>query len=473
MRGGGISEDSSVTFVPMSAIDEVTGTIARPQVRKFKDVSKGYTHFADGDVVLAKITPCMENGKAAIARRLVNGIGCGTTELHVMRPLGGISPEFLFHLVRQKSFRKAAEARMTGTAGQLRVPSSFIENSKVALPPLAEQFRIVSRIDELLQKSRAAKGALEQVPNTLARFRRSVLAKAFRGDLTEGDPNDEPAPALFNRIQVERKKRLGKTFHEPDVLTSSLPSLPKTWIWTRIRDICFVVTKGATPTSYGFTYVTTGIRFVKVENLDDGRISRQKITQFIAPNVHQFLKRSQLEANDVLFSIAGTIGKVSIVQEEDLPANTNQAIAIIRCPWRFVDPRYLASVLSSAVPQISIADRPRGVAMSNVSLEDVLNIVCPLPPIEEQRRIFARKAQLFSAANQIGAASRFGLQNVEKLEQSILAKAFRGEMIPQDPNDEPASVLLERIKAHRAMTGKKGSQMILEIAHRSRTAAKA
>src|SRR2546426_10423208 len=107
-----VSPDHLVTFVPMSAIDEVTGSIEKPQVRKFQEVRSGYTQFSDGDVLFAKITPCMENGKAAIARKLVNGIGCGTTELHVLRPLGSVLPEYIFHYIRQKSFRNAAQAKM-------------------------------------------------------------------------------------------------------------------------------------------------------------------------------------------------------------------------------------------------------------------------------------------------------------------------------------------------------------------------
>src|SRR6266568_1691326 len=100
-----VSPDDAVTFVPMASIDEVTGSIQRPEVKRYGEVRKGYTHFREGDVLFAKITPCMENGKAAIARNLVNGIGCGTTELHVLRPLDGILPEFVFYFIRQESFR--------------------------------------------------------------------------------------------------------------------------------------------------------------------------------------------------------------------------------------------------------------------------------------------------------------------------------------------------------------------------------
>jgi type I restriction enzyme, S subunit len=121
-----VNEDDMVSFVPMEDVDEF-GNVHATKVRKFKDVSTGYTYFRDGDVLFAKITPCMENGKGGIARDLVNGIGFGSTEFHVVRPNGKITSEYLNTLLSLKSVRKKAEQHMSGSAGQKRVSKTFFD----------------------------------------------------------------------------------------------------------------------------------------------------------------------------------------------------------------------------------------------------------------------------------------------------------------------------------------------------------
>ena len=137
------NEDMSVSFVPMAAVDERIGAITAHDIRPLSQVSKGFTAFQNGDVLFAKITPCMENGKAALARGLTNGIGRGSTEFHVIRPSSRILGEYIYYFVRQPLFREQAKRQFTGTAGQQRVPKSFLENALIPLPPLHEQRRIV------------------------------------------------------------------------------------------------------------------------------------------------------------------------------------------------------------------------------------------------------------------------------------------------------------------------------------------
>ncbi len=133
------SDDMVVSFVPMAAIDEHSGEIVSSKYRTFASVSKSYTSFEDGDILFAKITPCMENGKAALAQNLINGIGRGSTEFHVLRPGNRVLGEYVFCFVRLAAFRENAKKNFTGTAGQQRVPKSFIEKTLVPLPPLYKQ----------------------------------------------------------------------------------------------------------------------------------------------------------------------------------------------------------------------------------------------------------------------------------------------------------------------------------------------
>ena len=133
-RPDGASLLLPVTFVPMSAVSKQTGSIISPEVRTLGEVSKGFPAFAENDVLFAKITPCMENGKAAIARGLVNGVGAGSTEFFVLRPKRQVLADFIFHFIRRRSFREVCKANFTGTAGQRRVPKSFLENVQLPVP---------------------------------------------------------------------------------------------------------------------------------------------------------------------------------------------------------------------------------------------------------------------------------------------------------------------------------------------------
>ncbi len=146
-RTGRMAEDMAVSFVPMAAVDERLGAIAVHEERPLAEVSKGFTAFEDGDVLFAKITPCMENGKAALARNLTNGIGRGSTEFYVLRPREKILAEYIYYFIRHPSFRAAAKRNFTGTAGQQRVPKSFIENVPIPLPTLQEQRKIANLLN--------------------------------------------------------------------------------------------------------------------------------------------------------------------------------------------------------------------------------------------------------------------------------------------------------------------------------------
>jgi type I restriction enzyme S subunit len=178
-----LADDTEVTFVPMVCVDAGSGTIVEAGVRKLGQVRKGYTYFAEGDVLFAKITPCMENGKFAIARNLRNGIGFGTTEFHVLRPKDGLLSEWLYFWIKQKAFREEAATRMTGSAGQQRVPVGFLEEALIPLPALSEQQRIVAYLESVRAKAEDLKRQQQATQAELEEVIPSILSKAFRGEL--------------------------------------------------------------------------------------------------------------------------------------------------------------------------------------------------------------------------------------------------------------------------------------------------
>lgn len=178
-----LEADATVSFVPMSAVDDVTGTIARPQSRPYTEVAKGYTAFMEGDVIFARITPCMQNGKSAIARNLANSVGFGSTEFHVIRPSNELTAEWLHLMVRHKDFLDDAKNHFKGTAGQQRVPESFLQQKTIPVPPSAEQRRIAAYLDRLSAKGGAIKQLQQSAAAELNALLPSILDRAFSGKL--------------------------------------------------------------------------------------------------------------------------------------------------------------------------------------------------------------------------------------------------------------------------------------------------
>ena len=178
-----LSDDLEVSFVPMAAVSEVRGEITAPQRKPLREVKSGFTNFAEGDVLFAKITPCMENGKAALVGELVNHIGYGSTEFFVLRCGEKIFNRFVYHLVRWQIFRNEAKSVMAGAVGQQRVPKRFLTGYQLNLPPPEEQKEIVRLLDDLLGREQRTKDHALKTIERVELMKKSILARAFRGEL--------------------------------------------------------------------------------------------------------------------------------------------------------------------------------------------------------------------------------------------------------------------------------------------------
>lgn len=195
-----LPDELEVSFFPMPALSEIYGDITDPQTRLLKEVRSGFTNFSEGDVVFAKITPCMENGKSAVVGKLVNDIGYGTTEVFVLRCSDRLYNRFLYHLVRDKLFRDKAKAVMAGAVGQQRVPKRYLETYKLNLPKFNEQREIVRILDGSFAKEQQTKEAAEAVLDQIDLMKKSILARAFRGELGTNDPSEESAVKLLRQV---------------------------------------------------------------------------------------------------------------------------------------------------------------------------------------------------------------------------------------------------------------------------------
>lgn len=194
-----IDDNKECTFVPMPSVSEITGVVEKPLTEKYSKVKKGYTYFKENDIIFAKITPCMENGKSAIVTNLIDGFGFGSTEFHVIRCNENVLNRFIYHLVRSKFFRDIASQHMTGAVGQRRVPKSFLEEYETILPTLQEQKEIVRILDKLLEEESKIE-ELTQLEEQIELIKKSILAKAFRGQLGTNCEDDESALELLKEI---------------------------------------------------------------------------------------------------------------------------------------------------------------------------------------------------------------------------------------------------------------------------------
>lgn len=201
------SDDSIVSFLPMPTVEAETGAFS-PETVEYKKVKKGYTKFQNNDVLFAKITPCMENGKSCVVHDLIQGVGFGSTEFHVLRCHAGMLPEYVFYFVVQKAFRSKAISFMTGAVGQKRVPADYLRDCEIPVPTLAEQEKIVAEIESRFERADALETAVDRALNDAEKLKQAVLKKAFSGELVPQNPDDEPASVLLDRIRAARASEL-------------------------------------------------------------------------------------------------------------------------------------------------------------------------------------------------------------------------------------------------------------------------
>ncbi len=368
---------------------------------------------------------------------------------HVFRVRGKperIEQAYLFRFLSSQIGQTMIDSAFRGSA-QGRINQTFVDAVTLPLPPLPQQRRIVARIESLFAESRTARDALERVPTLLKRFRQSILASAFRGDLTERDPNDEPASTLLERIRAERvgatlggrpmrgcpqQRGIGQPHRvaptvAPAPDTPDLPELPAGWAWVRLGEYADYITKGESPKWQGYDYVEKGVPFVRSENVLWGELKYSTAVK-IPEKFHQKLVRSQLQPSDVLINLVGaSIGRSAIVPKELERANINQAVGLIRLN-KSLSPEYLMHLLISPFIQDVIHGEKADVARANFGLDDLRVLRIPLAPLAEQRRIVAKIELLFAQADAIERAVTIARQRADKVDQAILARAFRGEL---------------------------------------------
>ncbi|AVU75113.1 restriction endonuclease subunit S [Pseudomonas rhizophila] len=425
-------DDETVAgFVPMSHAPTSFRDKLRFDERPWGEIKKAYTNFKDGDVIFAKVTPCFENGKAAFVEGLPNGVGAGSSEFFVLRPsCDGVSAKYLLALVKSYDFLLGGAENMTGAVGLRRVPKQFVERYLVPVPPAAEQTRIAAKLDELLAQVDTLKARIDGIPELLKRFRQSVLAAAVSGRLTE-------EWRAKNGAKIEVEGSAAETSEE------------FAWPMVRLGDVALDFSYGSSAKSQR----AGDIPVLRMGNIQGGRLVWDDLVFSSNP---EELKKYSLQVGDVLFNRTNSpelVGKTATYKGEQ-PAIYAGYLIRVRCSEHLISDFLNYCLNSPQGKDYCWQVKTDGVSQSNINAKKLADFRFGLPSTEEQTEIVRCVDQLFSFAERLEARISDARIRIDRLTQSILAKALRGDLVPQDPNDEPADLLLDRIKAQRAAAPK-------------------
>jgi type I restriction enzyme S subunit len=361
----------------MEAVDEWSARIASYSTRPFREVSKGYTKFAENDVLLAKITPCMENGKCALARGLREGVGFGTTEFHVLRASEQVLPEWLYHFWRFPKTRECAERAMTGSAGQKRVPSSYLETLKVPLPNLCEQKRITKLFEQADRLRRTRRYALELTDTFL--------------------------PAAFLRL-----------FGDLRLNTCN-------WAFAELDDQADIVSGIAKGQKYG-DRKTVMAPYLRVANVQDGFLDLSEIKMIQA--LPQDVESLRLMAGDVVMTEGGDYDKLGrgAIWPGDIPNCIHQNhIFRVRVNQEKLLPTFFAAFLRSPFAKdYFLSCSKQTTNLASINMTQLRATPIPLPSLDKQRHF----AAIVERHERLRVKQRESLHQAEHLFQTLLHQAF-------------------------------------------------
>lgn len=370
-------DSSSTSFVPMEAVDEVLGEVTQTITQPYSKVKKGYTYFENGDVIFAKITPCMQNGKHAVVSNLVDGFGFGSTEFHVVRASEEAVPEWIHYFLRRKQTLDAALKTFTGSVGQQRVPASFLEYLEIPVPHPDTQRQIAARLKAQLAEVETARQAA-QVQLSDTRLLRARMLKAF-----------------FVELDTAPKKKLGD---HAATTSGSTPSRGNKLYWQPAE----------------IAWVKTGeVAFAPITATEEA-ISKTALAE---------CSLSLLPPKTILIAMYGqgkTRGQSAILE---IPATTNQACFAI-LPNDTWEPDFLYLWLKSSYQDLRDLSEDRGGNQANLNGALLKALEVPAPSKTEQQHIVARIQAAMAEIDALEISSKAALEDINRLPSRVLAQAF-------------------------------------------------
>ena len=440
--------------------------IPRKHVRNERQVIR------TGDILISTANSYELVGKVAQVRNPPVAATLGAF-ISMIRADAELSPKYIHYQLASSDVQQRIREMASTTTNISNVSTSKLAELDLSIAPRPEQDRIVAEIEKQFTRLDDAVAALKRVQANLNRYRASLLKAACEGrlvpteaELARKEGRDyEPASELLKRILAERRAKweadqlqkmiaAGKPpkneewktrYKEPKPPNASmLTELPEGWIWATVEQISTKVVDGVHKKP---DYVPSGVPFVTVKNLTAGPgISFDDLHYVTKSDHEEFIKRANPELGDILISKDGTLGVVRAIRTDQV-FSIFVSVAMIKPPFRELTD-YLEMALCS--PQVQIQMVPKGSGLQHIHLEDLREDCIPLPPVGEQHRIVDACSRQISIIDALEEEAQKRSVHAAALRQSILRSAFSGKLVPQNPNDEPASVLLERIRAERA-----------------------
>ena len=399
---------TEVTFVPMSAVDENSGTINTHETRNYSEVAKGYTPFRPRDILFAKVTPCMENGKAAVVGELSNDLGFGSPEFHVLRPTEAILPEYLFHFIRQQGFRDWAASSFTGTGGLQRVPPEFFSRVKTPVPTLPEQ----EFITNLFIQTKSIVTAKDLIREKLDQLIHTTYWQYFSDWYSEGGLRD---PVRISEYVADSQYGVSESTDESG-----------THAVLRMNSI-------------------TNSGWLNLSDLKYADLSKK------------YIEATKLENGDLLFNRTNSkelVGKCAIWRETKGAFSFASYLVRLRLKEGML-PEYLWATLNSAYGKYRLFNSAKqAVSMANVSPTDLGRITVPLPPIELQEKF----AKLVKQIEQLRGETLSKLPLYTELQNIVTQQALTGELTATW-REENSALITKVVKERNALLHERGTKL--------------
>lgn len=382
-----VEDNVEVGFIPMANVEDGFSGEHSFEVREWKDVKKGYCHFQNGDIGVAKISPCFENLKSCIFHSLPNGFGTGTTELVILRSMGVYSP-FYLHLFKSTWYISQGTKYFKGVVGQQRVNKAIFTELEVPLPSYREQQRIVAEIEKWFALIDIIEIGKTDLQTTIKQTKSKILDLAIHGKLVPQDPNDEPASDLLKRINPKA---------EITCDNGQYGKISKGWCLCRLGDIGKIVT-GNTPTKDIAEYYGGNIPFYKPADLEEGKCIKNASDHL---SVLGFEQARKIPANSILVTCIGaTIGKTGLITVE---GSCNQQINAI-IPNEVAYAEFIYYTCISDYMQKEIKSNASATTLPILNKGNFAKLPFPLPPYNEQQRIVNKIEELFTSLDNIQKA---------------------------------------------------------------------
>lgn len=408
-----------------------------------------------GDILMSMANSYELVGKVALVRQMSHPATFGAF-LAAIRPLKYIQGQYLFHLIRTDRVQSDLRKGSSQTVNIANISIKALSEIEIPLAPFNEQKRVADKLDTLLVRVDACREHLGRVPILLKRFRQMVLNAAMSGKLTkdwrEKNPQIAKGKLIADKLRLAHTAAGGHKAGNAappteDVHDLNIKMFPRGWELLQLKE----VVEPTRPITYGILKpgpdLKMGVLYVRVADFPNDQLNLEAIRR-TSPAIDKEFSRSRLKEGDILLSIRGTVGRLIVIPPELEGANITQDSARLSIQSH-ANRDYVLWFLRSEIAQKRMKRAEKGVAVRGINIGDVRALQIAIPSIEEQHEIVRRVELLFAYADRLGTRYRAARGHVEHLMPALLAKAFRGELVPQDPNDEPASVLLERIRVER------------------------